>query len=291
MARYLFTRGVGRRREPSARADRRPPQAHRGGGAVTVLGNPVTEREVRAVGVAASFRPWVRGAPSPTPATWRMTTRATGRCEIRSACWRNLMDALRWSYPTSSPPRRWPSSATPVTPTRDRRELHAAGSLMAAEATGTVRGAGARRRVVPAEGCALRDRVPAGAGPARTGTRPDRPEHAFQSTGSGTRACPTRTRRGCRSASPAGAAARRAVQTPSASSPSASAAFNYQAALPANVRYVGPQLNNADEPAVHPPDGDDRPFVLVAMSTTFMDHVEQLQRAVTALGSLPCAGS
>ena len=35
---------------------------------------------------------------------------------------------------------------------------------------------------------------------------------------------------------------------------------------------------------------DDRPFVLVAMSTTFMDHVEQLQRAVTALGSLPVRG-
>lgn len=38
-----------------------------------------------------------------------------------------------------------------------------------------------------------------------------------------------------------------------------------------------------------PPD-DDRPFVLVAMSTTFMDHLDQLQRAVTALGTLPVQG-
>ena len=68
-------------------------------------------------------------------------------------------------------------------------------------------------------------------------------------------------------------------------------AFDFPAALPANVRYVGPQLDDPEwaEPWT-PPDGDDRPFVLVAMSTTFMDHVEQLQRAVTALGSLPVRG-
>jgi MGT family glycosyltransferase len=69
-----------------------------------------------------------------------------------------------------------------------------------------------------------------------------------------------------------------------------SAAFDFPAALPANVRYVGPQL---DDPAWAerwtPPDGN-RPFVLVAMSTTFMDHVDQLQRAVTALGTLPVQG-
>jgi len=64
-------------------------------------------------------------------------------------------------------------------------------------------------------------------------------------------------------------------------------AFDFPAALPANVRYVGPQLDDPQwaEPWT-PPDLDDRPLVLVAMSTTFMDHVDQLQRAVTAVGSL-----
>ena len=66
------------------------------------------------------------------------------------------------------------------------------------------------------------------------------------------------------------------------------AAFDFPAALPGNVRYVGPQLDDPEwvEPWT-PPADDGRPFVLVAMSTTFMDHVDQLQRAVTALGSLP----
>ena len=69
-----------------------------------------------------------------------------------------------------------------------------------------------------------------------------------------------------------------------------SAAFDFPAVLPPNVRYVGPQL---DEPSwVEPwtPPVDDRPFVLVAMSTTFMDHIDQLQRATTALGILGVHG-
>jgi len=69
------------------------------------------------------------------------------------------------------------------------------------------------------------------------------------------------------------------------------AAFDFPAALPANVRYVGPQF---DDPAWvepwTPPPADGRPLVLVAMSTTFMDHVDQLQRAVTALGALDVRG-
>lgn len=69
------------------------------------------------------------------------------------------------------------------------------------------------------------------------------------------------------------------------------AAFDFPAQLPPNVRYVGPQLDDPDwaEPWM-PPDADDRPLVLVAMSTTFMDHADQLQRAVTALGTLPVRG-
>ncbi len=66
------------------------------------------------------------------------------------------------------------------------------------------------------------------------------------------------------------------------------AAFDFPARLPANVRYVGPQL---DDPhwtqPWEPPEEDGRPFVLVAMSTTYMDHAEQLQRAVSAVGKLP----
>lgn len=66
------------------------------------------------------------------------------------------------------------------------------------------------------------------------------------------------------------------------------AAFDFPAVLPPNVRYVGAQLDDPhwSEPWT-PPDHDGRPFVLIAMSTTHMDHVEQLQRAVTAAGSLP----
>jgi UDP:flavonoid glycosyltransferase YjiC (YdhE family) len=58
------------------------------------------------------------------------------------------------------------------------------------------------------------------------------------------------------------------------------ATFDFPAALPANVRYVGPQLDDPhwSEPWT-PPDDDGRPFVLIAMSNTYMDHVQQLQRA------------
>lgn len=65
-------------------------------------------------------------------------------------------------------------------------------------------------------------------------------------------------------------------------------AFDFPASLPANVRYVGPQLDDPHWTETwEPPADDGRPFVLVAMSTTYMDHVDQLQRAVTAVGSLP----
>lgn len=67
-------------------------------------------------------------------------------------------------------------------------------------------------------------------------------------------------------------------------------AFDFPATLPANVRYVGPQLDDPAWTEPWTPPADDRPFVLVAMSTTFMDHVDQLQRAVTALGTIPVRG-
>ncbi|SIO27609.1 glycosyltransferase [Agromyces cerinus] len=71
-----------------------------------------------------------------------------------------------------------------------------------------------------------------------------------------------------------------------------SAAFDFPAELPANARYVGPVLDDpswaADETWT-PPDGDD-PLVLVAMSSTFQNHVECLQRITDALGELPVRG-
>jgi MGT family glycosyltransferase len=70
-----------------------------------------------------------------------------------------------------------------------------------------------------------------------------------------------------------------------------SAAFDFPGRLPANARYVGPQLDDpAWAQAWEPPPADGRPFVLVAMSTTFMDHVEHLQRVVAALGRLDVRG-
>jgi MGT family glycosyltransferase len=70
-----------------------------------------------------------------------------------------------------------------------------------------------------------------------------------------------------------------------------SQAFDYEAALSENVRYVGPQLDDPSwaEGWWTPPE-DERPLVLVAMSSTFMDHGDQLQRAVSALGELPVRG-
>lgn len=71
-----------------------------------------------------------------------------------------------------------------------------------------------------------------------------------------------------------------------------SAAFDFPAALPENARYVGPILDDpawaVDAPWT-PPAGDG-PLVLVAMSSTFQNHVACLQRIVDALDSLPVRG-
>jgi UDP:flavonoid glycosyltransferase YjiC (YdhE family) len=67
-----------------------------------------------------------------------------------------------------------------------------------------------------------------------------------------------------------------------------SAAFDLPAALPSNVRYVGPVL---DDPGwvqpVDPPPGD-APLVVVGLSTTHMRHsADLLRRIVPALAHLP----
>ncbi|HET9739008.1 MAG TPA: nucleotide disphospho-sugar-binding domain-containing protein [Solirubrobacteraceae bacterium] len=69
-----------------------------------------------------------------------------------------------------------------------------------------------------------------------------------------------------------------------------SPAFDFPARLPANVEYVGPQL---DPPAPTPDwqspwsPGDDRPLVVVGLSTTHQAHDPLLERVLTALGTLP----
>jgi MGT family glycosyltransferase len=71
-----------------------------------------------------------------------------------------------------------------------------------------------------------------------------------------------------------------------------SAAFDFPAQLPPSVRYVGPVLDDpawaAHEPWTPPP--GDSPMVLVAMSSTFQDHLDVLQRCIEGLASLPVRG-
>jgi UDP:flavonoid glycosyltransferase YjiC (YdhE family) len=69
-----------------------------------------------------------------------------------------------------------------------------------------------------------------------------------------------------------------------------SAAFDFPARVPANVEYVGPQI---DPPTSAPrwespwsPD-DERPLVVVGLSTTHQAHDRLLERIVAAVGDLP----
>ena len=67
--------------------------------------------------------------------------------------------------------------------------------------------------------------------------------------------------------------------------------FDFPAEVPANVRYVGPVLDDpiwAQTPWTAP--FGDAPLVLVALSSTFQDHADCLQRIVDALGTLPVRG-
>jgi len=69
-----------------------------------------------------------------------------------------------------------------------------------------------------------------------------------------------------------------------------SPAFDFPARLPANVEYVGPQLDpRAPTPAWESPwpAGDDRPLIVVGLSTTHQAHDPLLERIVAALATLP----
>jgi MGT family glycosyltransferase len=70
-----------------------------------------------------------------------------------------------------------------------------------------------------------------------------------------------------------------------------SAEFDFPARLPANVRYLGPILDDpiwAPGPWLPPP--GDAPLVLASMSSTFQDQAACLQRVADALGSLSLRG-
>jgi UDP:flavonoid glycosyltransferase YjiC (YdhE family) len=60
--------------------------------------------------------------------------------------------------------------------------------------------------------------------------------------------------------------------------------------LPANVRYVGPQLDDPDWAAADWHSQGRDPLVLVATSSIFQHQVGLLQRIARALGQLPVQG-
>ncbi|AWB86220.1 glycosyltransferase [Mycetocola zhujimingii] len=71
-----------------------------------------------------------------------------------------------------------------------------------------------------------------------------------------------------------------------------SRSFDFPGRLPAKARYVGPILDDPGWAAGEswaPPAGDD-PLVLVAMSSTFQNHVGSMQRIVDAMGMRPVRG-
>ena len=257
------------------------------GHTVTVLGDPVSEPDVRAAGVT-DFRPWVE---APHHVTREAAGDYTRDWEVRSpiGVLGNLMDTLM-----VKPAPRFASETLAmiddVRPDAVAASFTLLGSLMAAEARRVPCAALVPNVVaLPAEGM-----PPFGTGflPARgpLGRARDRALNAIVDR-LWNRGLPELNR--ARAALGLAPLARLLEQyeRPERVLALTSAAFDFPAGLPRNVRYVGPQLDDPGwaEPW-SPPAGDDLPFVLVAMSTTFMDHVEQLQRAVTALGSLPVRG-
>ena len=68
--------------------------------------------------------------------------------------------------------------------------------------------------------------------------------------------------------------------------------FDFPAQLPDNVRYVGPVLDDPNWATGRPwtlPSGG-HPVLLVAMSTTFQDQIDCLQRVIDAVATLPIRG-
>ena len=285
MARYLFAQWDGGGSLPPELTVVR--QLVAAGHAVSVLGDPVTEPEVRAAGVT-DFRPWVE---APHHVTRDAAGDYTRDWEVRSplGVLRNLMDTLMVK-PAPLFAAETLAVIDDVRPDAIAASFTLLGALMAAEARGVPCAVLVPNVVsLPAEGM-----PPFGTGllPPRgpLGRLRDRALNGFVDR-LWNRGLPELNR--ARAALGLAPLARLLEQyeRPERVLALTSAAFDFPAALPPNVRYVGPQLDDPGwaEPW-SPPGGDGRPLVLVAMSTTFMDHVDQLQRAVTALGSLPVRG-
>ncbi|GAB2606111.1 glycosyltransferase [Pseudactinotalea suaedae] len=72
-----------------------------------------------------------------------------------------------------------------------------------------------------------------------------------------------------------------------------SAAFDFPGTMPESARYVGPVLDDpawAETSTDWPLPAGDAPLALVALSSTFQNHVEALQRSADALGALGLRG-
>ncbi len=285
MAHYLFTQwDGGGSLPPELTIIRRLITA---GHTVTVIGDPVTEPEVRAVGVK-DFRPWV---DAPHHLTRLAEDDYTRDWELRNplAVLRNLMDTLMVK-PAPLFAAETLTVIDDVQPDAMASSFTLLGAMLAAEARDVPCAALVPNVVsLPAEGM-----PPFGTGllPAKgpLGRVRDRALNRLVDR-LWNQGLPELNRaRESLGLAPLNRLLAQYDQVERVLALTA-AAFDFPAALPSNVRYVGPQM---DDPAWAepwtPPTDDDRPFVLVAMSTTFMDHVDQLQRAVTALASLPVRG-
>ena len=284
MAHYLFTQWDGGGSLPPELTVIR--QLTEAGHTVTVLGDPVTESEVRAVGVR-DFRPWV---DAPHHVTRKVEDDYTRDWEVRSpiGVLRNLMDTLMVK-PAPLFAAETLAVIDDVRPDAVAASFTLLGSLMAAEARRLPCAALVPNVVsLPAEGM-----PPFGTGflppQGPLGRARDRVLNAFVDRLWNKGLPELNQARASLGLAPLGRLLEQ-YERPERVLALTGAAFDFPAALPANVRYVGPQLDDPEWAEPWSPTEDDRPFVLVAMSTTFMDHVEQLQRAVTALGSLPVRG-
>jgi MGT family glycosyltransferase len=284
MARYLFTLWDGGGSLPPELSVVR--QVVGAGHHVTVVSDPVTEPEVRAVGVT-DHRPWVE---APHHVTRRREDDYIRDWELRSPTrvLANLMDTLMVT-PAPRFAAETLAAIEDVRPDVVASSFPLFGALLAAEARQLPCAVLVPNVVsLPAEGM-----PPFGTGflPAkgRLGRLRDRALNKVVDR-LWNRGLPELNR--VRSTLGLAPLDRLLAQYEQADRVLAltSAAFDFPATLPANVRYVGPQLDDPRWAEPWAPPIDHRPFVLVAMSTTFMDHVDQLQRVVTALGSLQVSG-